>query len=161
MCVSDWIDLLSAIATIGGVFVVLCQTKKISQQLTLQHFSDYTKRYQEIILNFPEDINSATFVLIGRDDYNKTMRYLRAYLDLCYEEWYLNECALIDKNIDIWNIWKGGMETAFSKTAFHQAWEIIRTDSNFGVAFSEFIDSCIHNSIVTSSSTEAFNINSL
>jgi len=144
MSASDWIALFTAVATTGGVFVVWYQTKKIAQQLTLQHFSDYTKRYQEIILNFPEDINSETFVLNGRDDYSKTMRYLRAYLDLCYEEWYLNDRALIDN--DIWNIWKGGMETAFSKAAFRQAWDVIRADSDFGVEFSVFIDACIRKS---------------
>lgn len=143
MTYSDWIALFSAIVTIIGVFFVWCQTKKIAQQLTLQHFSDYTKRYQEIMLNFPEDINSEAFVLIGRDDYDKTMRYLRAYFDLCYEEWYLNNRSLVDKNIDIWDVWKSGMETAFSKTAFCQAWKVIQGDSKFGSEFSAFIDACI------------------
>ena len=138
---SDWIALATMAATASGVCVVWLQTGKLSKQLTLQNFADYTKRYQEIILNFPEDINSETFILSGRDDYNKTMRYMRTYTDLCYEEWYLSNHKLIDKHV--WQIWKGGMETAFSKSAFQQAWNLIKEDTKFGIEFESFIDSLL------------------
>ncbi len=67
MCMSnsDWISLVSAIATLFGVGVALYanlqQMKKMNNQLVIQQFSDYTKRYQEIILNFPENINEQSF----------------------------------------------------------------------------------------------------
>jgi hypothetical protein len=134
---AEWISLVSALATAGGVWVVWYQTGKISKQLKLQNFSDYTKRYQEIILHFPEDINSPQFVLAKREDYNITMRYMRAYFDICYEEWHLNSRSLMDD--ETWSVWQSGMKTAFSKPAFKQAWEIVRKDSQFGSEFENFV----------------------
>lgn len=133
----EWISLVSALATAGGVWVVWYQTGKISKQLKLQNFSDYTKRYQEIILHFPEDINNPQFVLAGREDYNTTMRYMRAYFDICYEEWHLHSHSLMDD--ETWSVWRSGMKTAFSKPAFKQAWEIVRRDSQFGSEFENFV----------------------
>lgn len=136
----EWI---TAFSTSIGIWFLYKQASKLNEQLTIQQFSDYTKRYQEITLNFPEDINSKDFKLSkDRNDYDKTMRYLRAYLDLCYEEWYLNERGLIDGHI--WDIWHGGMKTAFSKQAFIQAWNIIQKESDFGEKFHSFISDLAH-----------------
>jgi hypothetical protein len=139
---SDCISLGSAIATLLGVLVAVValwiQLGKLNQQLMLQHFTDYTKRYQEIILQFPEDINKASFVLASHPDYARTMRQMRAYFDLCFEEWYLNQHKLINK--DVWDVWKNGMEAALSKPAFKQAWALIKNDSSFEVAFQKYIE---------------------
>jgi hypothetical protein len=127
MTTSDWIALGSAAATLGGVLVSLIalwkQMRKLSDQLMIQQFSDYTKRYQAIILHFPEDINEKTFILSNRSDYNHIMRYMRAYFDMCYEQWFLNAQKLLDEKI--WADWKLGMGSAFSKTAFRQAWGVM------------------------------------
>lgn len=138
---SDWISLVSAIATISGVGVAIVavwmQMRKLSEQLMIQQFSDYTKRYQEIILRFPENINEASFVLSSHPKSTRTMRYMRAYFDLCFEEWYLNQRGLIDK--EIWKVWKGGMEAALSKPAFGQAWGKIKQDTSFGKDFEGYV----------------------
>lgn len=128
--------------TAAGVFVVYFQLRKLGEQINLQSFADYTKRYQEIILRFPEDINSSDFVLVGRDDYDVVMRNMRAYLDLSFEEWFLNGSELID--FEIWALWSGGILTALSKPAFQQAWSIVRKDTNFGSEFEAFIDDCVN-----------------
>jgi hypothetical protein len=142
MSTGDWIALGSAVATFLGVLVaigaIIYQGRKITHQLVLQNFSEYTKRYQEIILKFPEDINEPTFKLEGRSDYNTTMRALRAYFDLSYEEWYLNKRGFVDEGI--WAVWEGGMKTALDKPAFRQAWHKIRSDTQFGVEFENFLD---------------------
>ena len=82
-------------------------------------FPDYTKRYQEIILDFPENVNRPDFELANVPDRDKTMRYMRAYFDLCFEEFYLNKEGLIDSKI--WQVWRSGITFAFSKAAFGQA----------------------------------------
>jgi hypothetical protein len=64
------------------------------------------------------------------------MRYMRAYFDMCYEQWFLNTRKLLDGKI--WADWKLGMGSAFSKPAFRQAWRIIKEDSNFGFGFEGF-----------------------
>jgi len=142
MTTSDWIALGSAAATFLGVVVALVaiwlQIRKMNQQLTIQQFSDYTKRYQEIILRFPEDINTPTFRVNGHASYESLMRNMRAYFDLSYEEWYLNGRGLIDGRI--WDAWEDGMRAAMSKPAFRQAWSIIRTDTSFGREFEAFLD---------------------
>lgn len=135
---TDWVPLLNVLVTAIGVVVVYSQLRQLSRQIELQHFSDYTKRYQEIILHFPEDINSLDFVLTGRSDYTSTMRYLRAYFDLCFEEWYLHNKQFINR--DTWSLWKGGIETALSKPAFQQGWLLVKTDTRFGKQFEAFID---------------------
>jgi len=140
MCLgtSDWIALTGVIATGAGVLVIWKQTSRLADQLKLQHFSDYTKRYQEIILCFPEDVNSEKFVLEGRKDYASVMRHMRAYLDLCFEEWHLNQENVIDSGT--WRLWSSGMKTAFSKTAFQQAWERIKKDTEYGAGFEGYIE---------------------
>jgi gamma-glutamylcyclotransferase len=141
MTTSDWIALGSAAATLGGVLISLIalwkQMRKLSDQLMIQQFSYYTKRYQDIILNFPENINEKNIILSSRSDYNQIMRYMRAYFDMCYEQWFLNTHKLLDEKI--WGDWKLGMGSAFSKTAFRQAWRVIKEDSNFGYGFEQFV----------------------
>jgi hypothetical protein len=142
MTTSDWIGLGTAVATLIGVLVAIVaiwlQLRKLNQQLMLQHFADYTKRYQEIILRFPEDINTPTFQVKPHSNYESLMRNMRAYFDLSFEEWYLNSRRLIDACI--WSVWQGGMKAAMSKPAFQQSWAIIRQDSRFGSEFEAFLD---------------------
>jgi len=143
MEMSDWINLgIAAITLLGVITAVIAlyvQIRKLNQQLMLQHFADYTKRYQEIILEFPENINQDDFHIEGDKSRDHTMRYMRAYFDLCFEEWYLNGRNLIDK--EIWNVWIDGMRAALSKPAFQQAWVIIKNDSSFGEEFHSYITS--------------------
>lgn len=121
-------EAVTAIATIAGAIAVLFQLHWLRQQIKLQNYADYTKRYAEIVLHFPEDVNQGDFKLSKRSkDYNQTMRYMRAYFDLCFEEWDLKRRQLID--LETWKIWEGGMITAFAKGAFQQAWKVIK-DSN-------------------------------
>jgi hypothetical protein len=94
--IPDWI---SAIATVIGVVGVLWQLNLLQKQLRLQNYVEYTKRYQAIILNFPETINAPSFSfehsqrkISGASTelsshYDNTMRHMRAYFDLCFEEW--------------------------------------------------------------------------
>ena len=115
----DWIQaicsVVTLILTLVSILFALRQLRSVSQQLTIQNFSDYTKRYQEIILSLPENVN-----------------------DMSFEEYWLNQNGLIWK--PIWTIWSGGMKTACSRPAFRQAWQIIGNDSDYGVEFHQFID---------------------
>ena len=144
MCMtnSDWISLGSAVATFIGVIVAIIaiwlQMKKLNNQLIIQQFSDYTKRYQEIILHFPENINEQSFDFSTDPNKNTTMRYMRAYFDLSFEEWHLNQRKLIDT--ETWNVWEGGIKTALSKAAFNKAWLVIKKDISYGQEFETFLD---------------------
>lgn len=98
ICIStgDFIQILIVALMIGGLYLALRsnnqQLSTFNEQLKLNFFSDYTKRYQEIILHFPEDINEKDFdYKLSLKEKDKTMRYMRAYFDLCSEEFYLNK----------------------------------------------------------------------
>jgi hypothetical protein len=128
----------TAVVAIAGLII---QSRSTRKQLKLQNFIEYTKRYQEVVLNFPENINRKDFQIDAIDSEevkNKTMRYMRAYIDLCFEEYTLYKKGFIDK--DLWSIWKRGMETAFSKPAFQQAWALIQKDTEYGDEFRKFAD---------------------
>ena len=138
----DWFNIPNIIAfcmALIAVIALVFQNRAAAKQLRLQNFIEYTKRYQEIILNFPETINEQTFRLddLTEDVKAKTMRYMRAYFDLCYEEFVLHEKKFIDD--EFWEIWKGGMKAAFGKPAFQQAWENISKDTSFGNPFVDFV----------------------
>ena len=142
MTTTDWILLATAVATFVTAIVLFLQVSKLTAQLKAQVFSDYTKRYQDIILHFPEDVNEKKFILSReRQDYAQTMRYIRAYFDLCYEEWYLHRHKKIDA--DTWTQWKSGMGSAFSKNAFKQAWDIVKQDTTYGDEFVRFVENLL------------------
>lgn len=149
---SDWINAGTAAITLGGLIAVFFQLRglnrqtqlqsssleSLNQQTRLQSFAEYTRRYAEIVLKFPEDIDDGSFVLNKeRKDYDDVMRYMRAYYDLCFEEWYLHGKG--DIGDDYWDIWRTGMKTAFSKPAFQQAWFIMQSYTNFGSDFRKFV----------------------
>ena len=144
MSTSDWIQTILLIVTIIGLIITIHnnkrQVKSLNEQLRLNFFADYTKRYQEIILNFPENINQDNFDYddLPEEIRSKTLRYMRAYFDLCSEEYYLHKSGNLENGI--WNNWKEGIEYAFSKKAFQDAWEIICLDTSYYSEFSKWVN---------------------
>ncbi|NVK43052.1 MAG: hypothetical protein HWE39_17545 [Oceanospirillaceae bacterium] len=138
---------IAAVVSIIGVFITALAlwftVRSFKNQLQLSFFADYTKRYQEITLNFPESINEKDFSFddLSPEVRDKTLRYMRAYFDLCSEEYFLWRKKHIDD--ETWSEWKTGIEFAFSKTAFVKAWEILRLDTIYYGKFVEFANSSI------------------
>ena len=146
--VSVSLDILTAAVTGAGIFFAYKGLKSQldfqNRQLKVEIFSDYSTRYQNIIADFPEGINEQSFVLkqLDKDIYPKTMRKMRQYFDLCFEEWYLNSKRFLEPSF--WELWSGGMTTALSKPAFVDAWKIVKDSSVFGADFEKFIDAKIN-----------------
>ena len=134
------ISIITMLITAVALWFTVNSFKK---QLQLNFFADYTKRYQEIILNFPEIINEESFKLdeLETDARDKTLRYMRAYFDLCSEEYYLWKKKNIDD--DTWKEWETGIKFAFSKPAFRQAWEVLSLDTIYYGAFTKFVNDAI------------------
>jgi hypothetical protein len=138
----DWLNIpniISFIMALIAVIALVVQNRAAAKQVRLQNFIEYTKRYQDIILNFPETINESTFMLdtLSEDVRAKTMRYMRACFDLCYEEFVLHEKKFIYD--EFWEIWKDGMKAAFGKHAFKEAWQKISKDTSFSSQFVDFV----------------------
>jgi len=141
---ADEIQIMSLIVTGIGVLIALValiwQSYLYRQQIKLNFFSEYTKRYQEICLNLPFNINEPNFdfTKIDVEVKEKTIRYMRAYFDLCSEEYFLFLSGKISKKV--WNEWKEGIEYTFSKKAFKDAWVIVHLDSRFYGKFVKWIN---------------------
>jgi len=92
---SDWIAIGGVVA---ALLAILWQSRQVRRQLILQNYSEYTRRYQQIILAFPEDINQKDFILQDRQGRDSVMRQMRTYFDLCYEEYFLWKCKRLSQN---------------------------------------------------------------
>ena len=92
MQITEWIQSIGIFLAIIGLIIAILynrkQVKMFNNQLKLNFFAEYTKRYQNIILNLPEAVNQADFEFsrLSEDDRNKTLLYMRIYFDLCSEE---------------------------------------------------------------------------
>lgn len=102
----DWLQAITAIVsllfTIISVRFVWYQVRSVSRQLMIQNFSEYTRRYQQIILELPDNVNQDDFELDRPEmvpDRNRYMRQMRAYCDMCFEEYWMNKIGLIDRRI--------------------------------------------------------------
>jgi len=150
----NWLD-PAVIAILVAVIAILvngfCNWKQLNkqnenlqqqnEQIRHNYFSTYTQRYQEIILNFPVNINDADFSYetLHEKERDKALRYMRVYFDLCSEEFFLNKRGHIDE--DVWKEWKQGMEFAFNKPAFKSAWEKFIRDTGYYTDFANFVNS--------------------
>ena len=102
----DVIQIIVAVVTAGGIICAFLMNRKqlgiYNKQLKQSFFAEYTRRYQEIILNFPENINDDGFdydaLESGTKD--KVLRYMRVYFDLCSEEYHLH----CDGSLE-WDVW--------------------------------------------------------
>jgi len=140
------ITIIGLFITTIALFISIRQFKK---QLQLTFFADYTKRYQEILLNFPETINRKDFDFdkLDAEKKEKTLRYMRAYFDLCSEEYFLYKKGSIDKST--WKEWESGIKYTFSKTAFKNGWEIIALDTCYYSNFVNLVKSFVCNKVST------------
>ena len=116
------------------------QLRTQNQQIKNQFFSEYSKRYQEILLHLPENINAKgfSFKTLTKEEYDRTMRYLRVYFDLCSEEFYLHDKGHL--NEVVWNEWKDVMRWTYNRKAIRDAWAIVRKDTRFYKKFTDFIE---------------------
>jgi len=92
--------IISAIAIVMAVIWNIIQSWLMNKQLKIQNdqirtdlFAEYTKRYQEIILHLPINIDEEEFELskLSKSEIDQTIRYIRVYFDLCSEEFFLHE----------------------------------------------------------------------
>ena len=66
---------------------------------------------------------------------------MRAYFDLCSEEYFLKRKNNIDE--ETWKEWEAGMQFAFSKSAFNEAWEMLQPDTIYYGEFTKFVNDTI------------------
>ena len=69
------------------------------------------------------------------------LRWLRAYFDMCSEEYYLHDNELVDEKV--WNLWEAGIVDSLKKPAFVKAWGLIQSNKYFHHKFATYIEKII------------------
>ena len=136
-----------ALALFISIIVAIITMRNFMKQLRLNLFIDYTKRYQAIILNLPSNIGSKEFDIekLPLEDKEKTLVYIRAYFDLCSEEYFLWQRGNIEK--DVWYEWESGIRHALSQKAFQDVWnKHIESNSTYYKEFTKFMNKMLKES---------------
>jgi len=108
--------------SLGAVSVAVAalawQVYLSNRQSKMQTFLTYTQRYQDILINLPIGVESDNFSIENLEEKEREhiLRWIRAYFDLCSEEYFLNKNKLLDENA--WQLWESGMTHSLKKPAF-------------------------------------------
>lgn len=112
-------DIIQFGLLVVAVAAIICTQITANRQSKLQMFAEYTRRYQDIFMNMPDDIYNGTAKVDTR-----TKRYMRLYFDLCSEEYHLwREKVVPDK---VWNLWLEGMQIACNHRIYKNSWDAIK-----------------------------------
>ena len=142
LALSNGIQLGVLIVAIITIIVSSCWSKKAleatrkqaKEQYKFQFFAEYTKRYQNLILKMPDNLNTSSI-------YNKDVDiYMRLYFDLCSEEYYLHRKGVIDDFV--WGLWTEGIQTAMKRPNYKNAWKLLGgyySDNSFKSFMSDLI----------------------
>jgi hypothetical protein len=141
-------DLISLLTIIVAVVIGLIEIRQMLKQIRLGSFAEYTKRYQEIILKFPSNYFADDFSFVGvSDDVREEIRrVVRAYFDLCSEEYFLHEKGYIPD--EVWKEWATGIVHNFSLGHIYADWELVSTMPGMYGQFSEYIQVNVSNKSV-------------
>jgi hypothetical protein len=73
------------------------------------------------MVHLPSNVGASQFVIskLKAAERERVLVYMRAYFDLCYEEWDLHESKLIE--LSSWKVWKDGIGKTMRKPAFREA----------------------------------------
>jgi len=139
LALKDCIAAAGVVATVAGIVAAVRVSRfKSRKHCDQQYFIEYSKRYQELVSQAPGDIRDPNFRLVGRQDYDLVLRFTHAYLDMCFEQWFLGRQGWVSARL--WSLWRKGMESAFSRPAFQQAWRVMRVDKKCDKDFLLFVE---------------------
>ena len=123
-CCSNWAEWLTAGA---AVVALICSNRQMVKQSREMFFAEYTKRYQDIILNMPNT----------DDDEAQVKKYMRLYFDLCSEEYHLYKRGRIPS--DVWELWEDGMRLSVRRERYRMAWEQLKSEYETNADFLRFM----------------------
>ena len=111
----------------------------------LQTFSDYTRRYDDILDRLPEEARVPEETLnlddLGTAERRRLLVGLRRYFNLCSEEFYLRKRRRIDS--ETWKIWESGIRATMRLPTFRRAWEIIGPEYGYFEDFQAFMQGVV------------------
>lgn len=113
----------------------------VREQNQIQMFAEYTRRYQDIIMNMPQSVFEGDATL----DKN-VLRYMSLYFNLCSEEHDLYSKGAISP--DVWSKWLTGFSITMRHEIYKLAWE--HEKGNYNMNFRSFFDQIISDENTTS-----------
>jgi hypothetical protein len=133
-----------ALVVVTGGFVATT-LMGIREQLWLATFTEYTRRYSDIMDSLPFEARQPT-ARWDLDQVTTTERaaalgVMRRYLNLCSEEHYLVTRGKIDHQT--WAIWTSGIRDTVRLPWFPDAWTILRSEYASVPDFCEFMDQLV------------------
>ena len=123
-----------------GIIFALVEVNKIQEQNYIQIVIEYTRRYADILKNFPlKAFQNET----GLDDLNPKdreifLKNLRTYIDLCSEEYLLYKKKFIDK--ELWKDWEKGLKSNFELRCFREGWKELKYFVKYYPEFSALLN---------------------
>jgi hypothetical protein len=132
--------LLTVLASAGSLVAtgaVVYSLIVLRNQLRLQVFLEYTRRFDEI--EFPEGAFVEPWPRLTKKRARKAERAFRKYFDLCSQEWWLHQSGKIESRV--WGVWARGMADIVATAGGRHAWQTIRPEyQNVFPGFASFID---------------------
>jgi hypothetical protein len=142
MTAADWIQV--GILAVTG-FAVTMSLRSVRDQLWLQTFSEYTRRYLAILDSLPEEARTPDESLdpngLAAPERRMLLVSLRRYFNLCSEEFYLRERKRIDA--ETWRIWESGMRATMRLPTFRRGWDIIGPEYAYFAGFQAFMEDVV------------------
>lgn len=92
--------------------------------------SEYTKRYQQILLQCPWKIfGSRSDINLNAEDRDRIGGALLAYFDLCAEQVFLRQQGIIPT--EVWTNWETGMRRNFARPLIAQQWKMAQEEAGY------------------------------
>lgn len=138
----DTIQLLMLIASTAAIIVSAILSRQsikasmdmVREQNQIQMFAEYTRRYQDIIMNMPKSVYE------GDETLDKNiLRYMSLYFNLCSEEYDLYTKGAISS--DVWAKWLTGFKVTMQRPIYQLAWNSEKM--NYDDSFCIFMDNLI------------------
>jgi hypothetical protein len=140
--IGQWVlqNLLTVLASAGSLVAtgaVIYSLVVLRNQLRLQVFLEYTRRFDEI--KFPDGSFTARWVDLDPKRARKSQRAFRKYFDLCSQEWWLHHTGKIENRV--WEVWVRGMADIINTPGGRHAWKVIQPEyQTVFPGFASFID---------------------
>ena len=129
----------------AGLLITL---RGIRDQLWLQTFAEYTRRYAEIVRELPSESRrpGSGFSLdaLGPDERGRILNAARGYLNLASEEFFLHGRGRIDN--ETWGIWKTGIAETVRLPWLQLAWQELEPEYTHFEDYCGFMRECVSGS---------------
>lgn len=135
---NDLVTLVTAMGSLIATGAVLYSLIVLRNQLRLQVFLEYTRRFDDIQFA-PEHFN-IIWTEMSPEQSTAAQVAFRKYFDLCSQEWWLNQTGKIESGV--WKVWSRGIEETINSRGGSFAWGQMR--SSYGAVFpgfSSYVDS--------------------